>query len=474
MRRKIVWTSMAALVTMSMLSISASSVAPGQGFTVTISCGNVEGTVSAVGNNATVTGSGNWCDRGKSVTVSATAGGAGTASVSLVGVDATDASSMSDYSGKTIGTASVNVVASANNSSNGNTNTTTNKEEPKPANEQPKEDKKEEKKLSSNANLASLTLSQGTLSPKFAASKTSYTVNLTGDVNSVTIKAKAADAKASVYGDGTIKLKPGKNTATISVSAEDGSVKEYEIIIQVDETPVVFLTYNGTKLGVVRNLSGVDKPAKSFEPIKLTIDGKNVQGWKSNLLKKTVLYMQEDATKEKQYYVYNEESKTIETKLVPMALLGHNIFVVDIPKNMQTREGMEFTTIKVDKYELPGWKFKDASFANYALLYVMDEKGNMVYYQYEDSEKSLQRYSNAAAISQSAYDQYRKDVDASLKKHKMVIYGLAAGCVVLAGACILLFVRRKKHTKYKKVDVHHTNHVDSVEASALSEDKIEE
>ena len=80
----------------------------------------------------------------------------------------------------------------------------------------------------------------------------------------------------------------------------------------------------------------------------------------------------------------------------------------------------------------------------------MDEKGNMVYYQYEATEKTLQLYSGAATIPQTAYDQYRKDVDASLKKHKLVIYGLAGGCVVLAGLSAFFFFRKKKTVKYQK------------------------
>lgn len=320
----------------------------------------------------------------------------------------------------------------------------------KPETPKTEEPKKEEKKLSSNANLASLRLSQGTLSPKFSASKTQYTVNLNGDVSSIKVSASAADDKAVVYGTGTKSLKPGKNTITVSVAAEDGSTKEYTITVNVDETPVVFVTYNGTKLGFVRNLDGVDKPAKSFEEVKIKVDGKEVKAWKSNLLKKTVVYLQDDKTKEKNYYIYNTETNTVETQLRPMALLGNNVFIVDVPKELQTREDMTFTTVKIDKYELNGWKFNDAALENYALLYVMDEKGNMVYYQYEATEKTLQIYSGAAAISQAAYDQYRKDVDASLKKHKMVIYGLGGGCVLLAGLSAFLFFRRKKTVKYQK------------------------
>ena len=264
------------------------------------------------------------------------------------------------------------------------------------------------------------------------------------------MNATAADSKAVVYGTGTKSLKPGKNTISVSVAAEDGSTKEYTITVNVDETPLVYVSYNGAKLGFVRSLDGVDKPAKSFEAVKIKVDGKEVKAWKSNLLKKTVVYLQDDKTKEKNYYIYNTDTNTVETMLRPMALLGNNVFVVDVPKNLQTREGMNFTTVKIDNYELNGWTFKDTAFENYALIYVMDEKGNMVYYQYEATEKTLQLYSGAATIPQSAYDQYRKDVDASLKKHKLVIYGLAGGCVVLAGLSAVIFFRRKKTVKYQK------------------------
>ena len=441
----------ATFLILELIPIKASSVAPGEGFSVSVSCGNVEGTVNASANNATLTSAGNWCERGGVIEVSAVAGGAGIATITITGIDATGNANTAnpvDYSGVAIGSTSVNVVAPSNNIPSQNQQSNNNEQQTEE--KKPEEKKQEEKKLSSNANLASLSISQGTLSPKFSASKTQYTVNLNGDVSSIKVNATAADSKAVVYGTGTKSLKPGKNTISVSVAAEDGSTKEYTITVNVDETPLVYVSYNGAKLGFVRSLDGVDKPAKSFEAVKIKVDGKEVKAWKSNLLKKTVVYLQDDKTKEKNYYIYNTDTNTVETMLRPMALLGNNVFVVDVPKNLQTREGMNFTTVKIDNYELNGWTFKDTAFENYALIYVMDEKGNMVYYQYEATEKTLQLYSGAATIPQSAYDQYRKDVDASLKKHKLVIYGLAGGCVVLAGLSAFLFFRRKKTVKYQK------------------------
>ena len=417
------------------VTASASTIYVGDSVTFTVSASGGAGNVSVSG-----AANGTYWLENSSQSFTVTASAEGTLSVSASGTLG-DFNTEADVT--VSGSASVQVVARP-------TETPKNETPQKQETQKPEEKKQEEKKLSSNANLASLSISQGTLSPKFSASKTQYTVNLNGDVSSIKVNATAADSKAVVYGTGTKSLKPGKNTISVSVAAEDGSTKEYTITVNVDETPLVYVSYNGAKLGFVRSLDGVDKPAKSFEAVKIKVDGKEVKAWKSNLLKKTVVYLQDDKTKEKNYYIYNTDTNTVETMLRPMALLGNNVFVVDVPKNLQTREGMNFTTVKIDNYELNGWTFKDTAFENYALIYVMDEKGNMVYYQYEATEKTLQLYSGAATIPQSAYDQYRKDVDASLKKHKLVIYGLAGGCVVLAGLSAFLFFRRKKTVKYQK------------------------
>lgn len=423
---------------------STSTVNAGEAFSATVSV-NGSGMFYFSASNGSVSPSSQYC--ASSCSVSVTAGNSGVVTVTATAGSGNPEDEVTTVDDELVtGQQTVQVAINGKQTEGQSQNQTPQKSET----QKPEEKKPEEKKLSSNANLASLSISQGTLSPKFSASKTEYTVNLNGDVSSIKVNATAADSKAIVYGTGTKTLKPGKNTISISVAAEDGSTKEYTITVNIDETPLVYVTYNGAKLGFVRSLDGVDKPAKSFEAVKIKVDGKEVKAWKSNLLKKTVVYLQDDKTKEKNYYIYNTDTNTVETMLRPMALLGNNVFIVDVPKNLQTREGMTFTTVKIDKYELNGWTFKDAAFENYALLYVMDEKGNMVYYQYEATEKTLQLYSGAATIPQTAYDQYRKDVDASLKKHKLVIYGLAGGCVVLAGLSAFFFFRKKKTVKYQK------------------------
>ncbi len=388
---------------------------------------DIGGSASATFN----TGAGTFSVYGKAISLS-------DANYNLVGGDAS-----------TTVTVTVPQTPTQNNGNNAGNSTPQ-----KPAtNQTNKTEENDNKKLSSNANLSSLSVSSGTLSPKFSASETQYTVNLTGDVTKIKISAKAEDSKASVYGSGEQSIKAGKNTLKVSVVAEDGTQKDYVITVYVDEKPLVYTSYNGTKLGFVSNLDGVDKPGKSFEETKLKIDGKEVTAWKSNLMKKTVVYLQNDDTKEKNYYLYNTETNTVESKIQPMALLGNDIFVVDVPKSLQKREGMNFTKVKIDKYELDGWKFSDKAFENYALIYVMNEKGNMVYYQYESTENTLQLYSEAASITQETYDAYKTDMDNKVKTYTWIIYGLGAGCAVLLVGCIVLAMRKKKTLKYVKKEV---------------------
>ena len=193
------------------VTASASTIYVGDSVTFTVSASGGAGNVSVSG-----AANGTYWLENSSQSFTVTASAEGTLTVSASGTLG-DFNTEEDVT--VSGSASVQVVARP-------TETPKNETPQKQETQKPEEKKQEEKKLSSNANLASLSISQGTLSPKFSASKTQYTVNLNGDVSSIKVNATAADSKAVVYGTGTKSLKPGKNTISVSVAAEDGSTKE--------------------------------------------------------------------------------------------------------------------------------------------------------------------------------------------------------------------------------------------------------
>jgi len=94
---------------------------------------------------------------------------------------------------------------------------------------------------SSNANLSALALSNGTLSPAFAAGTTAYTASVTNATTSLTVTPTVADTTASVTvngvattsgnASGAIALAIGSQPISVGVMAEDGTVKTYTVTV---------------------------------------------------------------------------------------------------------------------------------------------------------------------------------------------------------------------------------------------------
>ena len=106
--------------------------------------------------------------------------------------------------------------------------------------------------LSADADLSSLTISEGTL-PTFAAATTSYAVDVDNDVPSVTLTPTTADTAASVTVDGAtvtsteasnpIDLAPGvAKDIRVVVTAEDGTEKPYTVSVTRAENTAPSIT----------------------------------------------------------------------------------------------------------------------------------------------------------------------------------------------------------------------------------------
>lgn len=92
-------------------------------------------------------------------------------------------------------------------------------------------------KKSSDATLYSLSVKDATLSPAFSSDKTSYTADIEYRTSPLTINYKTNDSKATAKVSGNSSLKVGKNTITITVTAEDGTTKKYTIVANMAEDP---------------------------------------------------------------------------------------------------------------------------------------------------------------------------------------------------------------------------------------------
>lgn len=364
------------------ISSSVSKIEEGKTFTVTVKASNnvfVEGLSISCNGGTVVKGLGKKSlDKGESTTAMIKL----TSDSVIVTVHGTSANY--DTEAESFASDSCTVKEKITNSDTGSSSNNTTKPS-KPSDAKPKE----EDKRSKENNLLSLTVSESSLSPKFSANTTKYQVDVAANVSKIILSAKAKDTKAKISGTGEKKLNVGSNTFTVQCTAENGSVKTYTVIVNVDEKPLVFTKYNGKTLGVVRNLNDVVIP-KSFEKTTVQIDNQTVTAYQSNQLDKTIVFMT-DENNEKAFYLF-EEGKGITSIFNPVSILGRNVYLIDLSKDETIKEGMKYQELTIDNQKLMGWVYDDAQYSQYSLFTVMNEFGDKVTYQHEKSENSLQLY----------------------------------------------------------------------------------
>lgn len=425
------------------MSVSSRSVSSGGTVTVSVSGVECEGSFKVTASNGAKIKGHSTIWTGESTQIQAPSSGSFTISVTPVSVTSTVDASRINYLSSKSTTVTVKSSSSGSNntnnnsgsnsggsSNNSNSNNTNNNNDTKPT-----------ENLSKDNNLASLTVSEGNLSPKFSADTTKYSMTLSSNVKEITVSAKAKDVKAKVSGTGKKNLSFGKNEIYVVCTAENGSKKTYSILVTVDETPDTFMNFGDAKLGIVKNLSDIDLPHKSFEESKVTYDGAEVTAWTSNQMEKTIVYLMNDDG-EKNFYLFDDGKIT--SKFVPVTLAGIPMFVVDIAKDSQTIPEMKYQALEIDKKEVMGWVYDDKKLENYELLSLMQENGKMQYYLHEKTNDTYMLSSNDF-FNQAIELSEMKDANDSLTLTRNIFIGTTvvavAGCAVLG---YLYFSFKKK------------------------------
>jgi hypothetical protein len=116
--------------------------------------------------------------------------------------------------------------------------------------------------LGGNNNLQRLSVSPGSLSPSFSASRTSYSVSVGGRVESITVTAAPEDTNANLTIEGqdtgsrSISLPPGPSTTEVEVvvTAPNGIPKTY------------FIKVNREALSADNNLEGLSVSPGTLDP----------------------------------------------------------------------------------------------------------------------------------------------------------------------------------------------------------------
>lgn len=125
--------------------------------------------------------------------------------------------------------------------------------------------------LNSDANLKSLSVAEGALTPAFAAGTTAYSLSVSPETETITVSAVQNFAKASVS-IGAYTLIQGETTpVNVVVTAENGSTKTYTIQV-TRELPGDYVASNDAKLIMISPSYGALSPTFDSNIYRYAID----------------------------------------------------------------------------------------------------------------------------------------------------------------------------------------------------------
>lgn len=343
------------------------------------------------------------------------------------------------------------------------------------------------------ATLKSLSISNGTLTPGFSTGRTSYTAKVKYEVTTCKVYATATDAKATVAVGGKEALAVGKNTRTVTVTAQNGTQKTYTIVItrlkegeELDgetkpedntDEPEKSTVIDGVKYLLATDLSGFTLP-NGFKANTVTYGETEVAAAQDTDANYTVYYLKGENSESYQPYTLESDGKTF--KKLKFATFGNNTYIfADIPEGKTVPEGFYQSSVKIGDFDISAYKSPDEGLTDFYYTYCFFEK-NFAMYRYDSRENVLQRcpeftlgdISTAAPKGAGFAARF-----ASLSSNaKIIVVGIVI-LIIAAVALIVMLIVRMVKPRYDDDDGYDddmfTNAFDNVTVEDGSEPKKE-
>ena len=307
-------------------------------------------------------------------TFKAIASGNASFNVNGINVYAFDDDSQMSIGGST--STSINVVKPSNGGSNGGSGGSGNN-----TNIQP--DYKYE--YSSDNSLSSLNVEGFDIN--FDPSVTEYSVSVPNDTKKVSVGATANDGKASVSGIGDYDVKEGSNKIEVLVTAENGETRTYTIDVVVKEESPIEVSVGDEKFTVVRKADKLPRANATYSSSTILIKGESVPCYHSDITDIYLVGLMNDKGKIKLYrYLASNDKFSDYTEVNIGGLYLILTDTKDIPN------GYTSGKVTIDGKEYDAF-LKDGS---YPLLHGINlETGNEGLYNFDETEKTIQRYNGS-------------------------------------------------------------------------------
>ena len=253
---------------------------------------------------------------------------------------------------------------------------------------------------SSNANLKSLWISAGTLSPAFSPNTTSYTIKIPYDKTVLTVSANPEDSSATVTVEGSKNMKVGQNKRVIKVTAGNGTVKEYTLNISrldengkevagqdsTTETPEELkVVVEGNPMIIADNFPTENLPT-GFEVAAYTYKEKEVSSITDGTM--TLLYLTDEAGENGSFYEITADGEFVKFLYIQNTVNG---YIVLTPEADKIPTGYTPFDITIGSTDLTAYRNEAESLTDFVLIYAKGAEDYIGWYRYDTIEKTLQR-----------------------------------------------------------------------------------
>lgn len=308
--------------------------------------------------------------------------------------------------------------------------------------EEDKPDKTEDTR-DKNSKLSKLQVNPGTLSPAFSAGTLEYTVTVPETTKDVTISATAKSAKARVSISGGKDLNLGANTAKVIVTAENGTTTVYKLTIMCGEEKTITIQGN---VYTIHNTIKDSKVPKDFFKGNMKYDGRSYEAVKHDKGEVYMFYLK--GAKGSQFFLYDRASEAFYPYTRVEFANGNYIIPLPLDNKIAQFANHEQIVVELNDKQFNAWKLDD----NFSVIYAMNQDGRNLLYQYDNVDRSLQRYLGNLNVSQPEEDptveKPKEDaltpVLAFVETYHLYIIGGLSGCVLLLLLMYICVVATRK------------------------------
>ncbi len=262
----------------------------------------------------------------------------------------------------------------------------------------------EEDTKSDNCNLKSLQISPGVLSPAFSPATTSYFVQVEEDVTKMVVSAVTEDEKASTSVWGAGQIDPGENTVKITVTAENGAVRVYNIrVLAGEDKGAANVTLNGISYEFMSKPGNLEIP-EGFSKSELEYEDWKVTAYESENGKIVIVPLKTVVNDEDvvAWFLYDKANKTF-IPYVELSSQYVRYVILPVPEGVEVPEGfapaelvlpVEQTGDEEEPQEqkLDAFKNDNIEDGDIYLLYAMNLEGKEDFYFFDLKEKTFLRY----------------------------------------------------------------------------------